>query len=98
VKYPSSQSYKKRVVKAIILGAESDGYEDMDDLYDLLSHILNVEQGVAERCYATFTFRIPENAKANLAQTLGHEVASHLIGTKLLTLRVSLNILDGDTG
>jgi hypothetical protein len=85
-------------VKAIILAAESDGYEVMDDLYDLHLHFLDVEQGVAERCYATFSFRISEDAKANLAQALGDEVTSHLIGKKLLTLRVSLNILDGDTG
>ncbi|CAM6083604.1 unnamed protein product [Calypogeia fissa] len=100
LRYPASQSYVKRVVKAIIMAAESDREEVMEDLYGLHSIFLDLDKGspLAERCYTTLTFVIPESARANLTPTLGPEMASDLIGTKLLTVRTSLNMLDGDTG
>ncbi|BBM98595.1 protein-lysine N-methyltransferase EEF2KMT [Marchantia polymorpha subsp. ruderalis] len=98
MRYPASKAYVRNVLKNIILTAEQEGQEVLDDLYDMHSILFQTEKQLAERCYKTITFMIPDETISNLTCTLGDEGMLKAVERKLVTLRVSLNMLDGDTG
>lgn len=100
-RYPPGLLYLRRVLKQMILAAEKDGDEVLDGLYDLHAvYLLPPKEGSAElapKCYKSFTYNIPAKTRAYLACKTGSkkfmEEVEHLV-----TLRVSLNMLEGDTG
>lgn len=61
-------------------------------------HYLEQEASeIAPKCYKSFTYRVPAKARAHLALKTG--VMNESEGSEeLITLRVSLNMLEGDTG
>lgn len=107
-KFPPSKWYLSRVLKQIILAAESDGQEVLDGLYEQQITLLNTskksvlhEMGSfeedAERCYKSYLYSVPDDAIANMADCLGKVHASKF-RDMILTIRVSSNMLEGSTG
>ncbi|KAL2650618.1 hypothetical protein R1flu_018746 [Riccia fluitans] len=98
LRYPSSKAYVRNVLKTVILTAEQEGQEVLESMYETYAVFSQAEQQLAERCYKTITYMIPDETISNLARTLGHERMVKALERKVVTLRVSLNMLDGDTG
>ncbi|KAG0504748.1 hypothetical protein M758_N021500 [Ceratodon purpureus] len=99
--YPPGWLYLRRTLKEIILAAEKDGEEVLDGLYDLHAvYLLPSQDGSSElapKCYKSYTYRVPAKSRAYLACKAGYK--KFLEDTEqLATLRVSLNMLEGDTG
>jgi len=104
-KYPPAPVFLRQMLKLLILAAESDGEEVLESLYELHAAYLLTQQDsiseIAGKCYKSYTYAVPMEARrAWLACTVREserEVAVEVV-EELITLRVSLNMLEGATG
>lgn len=102
-KYPPSPFYLSSVLKQLILAAESEGQEVLGELYEQQIALLisNKEMGrlkeAVQECYKSYRFSISESMIYNIAHCVGEERAS-LFRDFIITIRVSLNMLEGSTG
>lgn len=69
------------------------------EVFHLTSHRYLEQEAseIAPKCYKSFTYRVPAQARAHLALKTGVMNESE-DSEELITLRVSLNMLEGDTG
>ncbi|KAH7306424.1 hypothetical protein KP509_22G010900 [Ceratopteris richardii] len=107
-RYPPSSQYMKSVLKVLILAAESEGQEIMEDLYNqhiaFLSSTENDEQhamggfyNCTQRCYKSYLYSLPDDSIKKLVSCLGSKYASKFKDL-ILTIQVSSNMLEGSTG
>lgn len=99
--YPPSQLYVKNFLKKIISEAESQHIEVLDVLYEQYAQYLtyckdsDLSQNTG-KCYRTIMFMFPSSNHLPLAWHQNEQISEPVIMT--LSLRSSLNMLDGGTG
>ncbi|KAI5059517.1 hypothetical protein GOP47_0025836 [Adiantum capillus-veneris] len=108
VKFPPSRGYMSNVLKLLILAAESDQQEVLDEFYDqhvaFLHSSENSGQSALEgfhhftqRCHKSYLYSFSDDAIVKLANYLGEHQASKFKDL-VLTIQVSSNMLEGSTG
>ncbi|MCO5603507.1 hypothetical protein L7F22_057658 [Adiantum nelumboides] len=108
MKFPPSKGYMSNVLKLLILAAESDGLEVLDELYK--QHIAFLQSSensghsaveafhqLSQRCHKSYLYSFSDDALVKLAYCLGeHQVSK--FKDLVLTIQVSSNMLEGSTG